>query len=375
MKFHPSVRAAILLFPFLLQAQPIQPHPLPDASQLLGKLSATLASLSRATYHYRRELNYPSENYRHVLTGDVYLEFAQPGVIYQVHDANGFEIYNGSEILRAITATRAIQMTAVRSPAALDRASYLVNSWATLRRALPLILADSSIRKSVVAASPSAFEIEFRIPRAVLTSTGALSPITLDREIIYRLTVDRDTFLPTAVQQRNNQNQDGVLVEFSKINPSPAQRPEASWRYTSYPEYRLAATHSKPQLLPIGSPAPPWSVPQPASTRLTLLAFWISHCGYSIDAVPALNALQARFGSAGLTLLAINPHDSEDTIQAFRKNHGPQYPLLAHGQEVAGKYGVSGYPTIYLINAEGVIVYAGPMDARALTSQIAAQLQ
>jgi len=49
-------------------------------------------------------------------------------------------------------------------------------------------------------------------------------------------------------------------------------------------------------------------------------------CGYSIDAVPKLNAL--------------NPDDTESAIQLFVKNYSPQFALLTSAGKAAEQYGV-----------------------------------
>lgn len=364
-----------------------------QAVDLLQKMSEALTSLTRVSYHYRRELNYASENYNNVLEGEVTIEFdprRQPiGAIYQARNASGFNIYNGSEMLHANAATHTIQMVPVRSAKDLDHASFLYNSMLTLRFALPTLLSDPVIEKSIVRQDDSSVEISLRLPRAVLNATGTSSPITLPRDVTYRISIDRKTFLPVEVRQTNSQNNDFMLVQFSNVNTKPAMLPADSWFYTSYKDYHFAAPTTEKKLLAMDSVAPAWKLPvadgsgktvsltdtlADRKNKLVLLEFWISHCGYSIDAVSKLNAIDSRFKSAGLAILAINPDDNDDTIQIFRKNYDSHFELLSGGQQAESEYNVSGYPTIYLINPQGKIVYAGPFDEVALSKSISLNL-
>ena len=105
-----------------------------------------------------------------------------------------------------------------------------------------------------------------------------------------------------------------------------------------------------------------------------LLEFWISFCGHSIDSVPKLNAIADRFSHAGLSVFAINPDDNDHTIQLFIRNNAPRYTLLEEGQNAEDAYGVSSFPTAFLIDKQSKIVYAGPVDEAMLTQKIAALL-
>jgi thiol-disulfide isomerase/thioredoxin len=368
----------------------------PDPLVLLREASAKLSSLQRISYHYRRELTYSSENYHNILEGDVSVEFdprQEPiGAIYQAHFENGFQIYNGSEILRVNSADHTLQMTAARTAKDLDHISFLYNSMVTLRLALPMLINDATITKSIAQCSAIVCEVDLRIPHAALTATGALSPGS-DRDWSYHIVLDRKSLLPVEVRQTNNVNSDFMLVQFSDANDKTAKLPAESWLYSSYRDYRLVIpTKNKP--LAVGSIAPDWTLPAVNATgsaqgkpvslkeeladpknKLLLVEFWISHCGYSIDAVPKLNAIAAKYGPSGLKVLAVNPDDNESTIQLFAQNYMPHYTLLSEGSKASEQYGVPAFPFIFLVNTEGKIIYAGGLDEKALSETMAPVLR
>jgi thiol-disulfide isomerase/thioredoxin len=365
-----------------------------DPRVLLQEVSATLSSLQQVSYHYHRELNYPSEGYRTTLEGDVSLEFdprQEPsGFIYQAHSEKGFEIFNGSEILRANFSDHTLQMAPAHTTKDLDHLSFLYNSMATLRLALPVLIQDTTIMKSIAECSDIVCAVDLRIPRATLTATGQLSPIRLARDFTYRIVVDRKSLLPVEVKETNDVNSDSMLVQFSNVNNKIEKLPPESWRYSSYRDYRLVTSTAGKSLLALGSIAPDWALPvanaqggvvslrevlSNPQTKLVLLEFWISHCGYSIDAVPKLNAISAKYGSSGVKILAVNPDDNESTIQLFVQNNMPRYTLLSRGSEIAEQYGVAEFPFIFLVNTAGKIVFVGGLDEERLSETIAKLLQ
>jgi thiol-disulfide isomerase/thioredoxin len=388
----PSLAPCLLLLASCLSGQ--QGKAPQDASAVLQETEKALVSLHRVSYLYRRELNYASEGYHNILEGNVTIEFdpaLQPiGAMYQAHNDAGFDFFNGSEIVSGMTATHTLQILPVRGSEALERSSFLYNSMVTLRRGLPALLSDSAIAKTVTSQTATTTVVEVRISRAVLNATGTLSPILAARDTLYTITIDRATSLPIEIRQNNTQNQDSMLVQFMQVNTKPAKLPASSWFYSSYTDYHSVSPGMEKKLAAVGSSAPEWTLPvasQPGrkssladalanpQTKLVLLEFWISFCGHSIDSVPKLNAIADRFSQAGLSVLAINPDDNDHTIQLFIRNNAPRYTLLEEGQKTEDAYGVSSFPTAFLIDKQSKIVYAGPVDEAMLTQKIAALLQ
>lgn len=383
-RFFLFLSVAIALFPTSTFAQVNKAS---DTSALFDQLSEKLNSLSTVSYHYRRELNYASENYDNIVEADLYLEFNNeqtPGFLYQAHLSDGFEFFNGSEVVHGTASTHVLQMAAVHGIDGLKNNSFLFNSFLTLRRALPALLADTTVKKSVAPCDSATCVLNLTIPHATLSAIGTLSPIQLQRDITYSITINRNTMLPTKVRQTNSANGDFMEVQFLNVNLHPEKPSAASWLYTSYSTYKFAPPANAPKLLAVGSIAPAWTVPsledatseidlphllQQSDAKLVLLEFWISHCGYSIAAVHTLNAISQRYKES-LKIVAVNPDDDALTMKLFQKNFSPGYPLFLDKSGVAQQYGVSFYPTVFLINREGRIVYAGAADEASLLTAI-----
>lgn len=103
-----------------------------------------------------------------------------------------------------------------------------------------------------------------------------------------------------------------------------------------------------------------------AKNKATLLDFWFAGCAPCRAEMPKLGELQTRHASKGLTVLCINGMDNSDVIKSiFEKEHLSMTPVLAPMRRWGGMdqcawdYGVRAYPTQFLLNSKGRIVWVG----------------
>lgn len=89
-----------------------------------------------------------------------------------------------------------------------------------------------------------------------------------------------------------------------------------------------------------------------------MLDFWIKNCGPCIQSVPHLNNLQSKFKNKEFSLVSINSYDSKEDVIWFCDKFKVNYPVLLNGKSVAEEYGVSGFPSIILIDKKGKIFYS-----------------
>jgi len=91
---------------------------------------------------------------------------------------------------------------------------------------------------------------------------------------------------------------------------------------------------------------------------VVLLNFWATWCAPCREELPTLEALHQELDDEGLTIIGVNvdPGDAEPVVRfaeqkglSFRVLHDPE-------QQVAGSYGVRGYPTTVVIDRAGRIV-------------------
>jgi peroxiredoxin len=93
--------------------------------------------------------------------------------------------------------------------------------------------------------------------------------------------------------------------------------------------------------------------------KVILIDFFYKDCYPCLQATPVLQALHEKYEAKGLTIIGIDPEDKEaDALKHFVSISGITYPVLMGKSEVKNAYHISGYPTLYLIDRKGNVVFA-----------------
>jgi peroxiredoxin len=137
-----------------------------------------------------------------------------------------------------------------------------------------------------------------------------------------------------------------------------------------------AAGAPAPALLAVGTAAPDlrWTLDgapgslSGARGHPVLLAFVATWCPHCQAEVAVLNAVQDRFAGQGLQVIGVSASPvgmdgrspaSLGDLELFVRRQGARYPhLFDAGLVGAQRYGVRGFPTLYLVDADGIIRYA-----------------
>ncbi len=137
----------------------------------------------------------------------------------------------------------------------------------------------------------------------------------------------------------------------------------------SYIKLKNFEPYQKTELLTKNTPAPNWTLPtlqndslslSDMKGELVLLDFFYKSCHPCMLALPALQNLHEKYQNKGLRVIGIDPYDTKekDDIENFLSARGVTYTILLDGKKVAKMYHIHGYPTIYLINQNGEIVFS-----------------
>ena len=87
-----------------------------------------------------------------------------------------------------------------------------------------------------------------------------------------------------------------------------------------------------------------------------LLNFWATWCGPCISEMPHLQQVYEEWSDKGLVVLTINMGESHSEVKSFLQAHNLSLPVLFDTKEnVAQKYNISGIPTTFFINGDGII--------------------
>ena len=130
-----------------------------------------------------------------------------------------------------------------------------------------------------------------------------------------------------------------------------------------------------PQGLPVGSPAPPFELPDLAGDRKSLadfrgkkllLIFFNPRCGFCARMAPDLAALPADGANGKPVPLVVTTGEAEENRKLVAE-HGIRCPvLLQEGMEIASQYQCNGTPMGYLIDEQGNIASEMAAGAQAL---------
>jgi thiol-disulfide isomerase/thioredoxin len=89
--------------------------------------------------------------------------------------------------------------------------------------------------------------------------------------------------------------------------------------------------------------------------RVVLLDFWATWCAPCRVVVPKLDALQARYGARGLSVVGVSTEDSQD-VAFFAQRMSMRYPVgVDKHAETTRSYGVVSLPTLVVIDKRGVV--------------------
>ena len=137
----------------------------------------------------------------------------------------------------------------------------------------------------------------------------------------------------------------------------------------SIPEYyqlKDYVPYKSPLPLPLDTLAPEWNLPSLTGENvslkslrgnLVLIDFFYKSCYPCMQALPALQALNEKYKDKDVRVIGIDPYDTKDEMDTFLSKRGVTYTILLEGKDAAKDYRVSGYPTMYLVDKSGKIIF------------------
>ena len=91
--------------------------------------------------------------------------------------------------------------------------------------------------------------------------------------------------------------------------------------------------------------------------RVVVMEFWATWCGPCRYSTPSLEAMYRKYRDQGVTVLLINQAESPTRIQKWAEGRFTAPILLDVEQVVARQYRVTGLPTLFVIDRQGMIRY------------------
>ncbi len=133
-------------------------------------------------------------------------------------------------------------------------------------------------------------------------------------------------------------------------------------------------------MLPLGTPAPDFTLPEPAAGATRALAdfkapalvvmFICNHCPFVMHVKDEITRLAHDYAARGVDFVAINsndidayPQDGPDAMAALVREAGWAFPFLLDGtQAVAHAYHAACTPDFFVFDAERKLRYRGQLD-------------
>jgi thiol-disulfide isomerase/thioredoxin len=141
--------------------------------------------------------------------------------------------------------------------------------------------------------------------------------------------------------------------------------------------------YTESNMLPLGTIAPDFCLPDPATgqevsladisqgARATVVMFLCNHCPYVLYVNPEIVRIVEEYHPRGVAFVGINsndaeayPEDAPERMPAHAQAVGYTFPYLYdQTQEVARAYDAACTPDFYVFDAERKLVYRGQLDS------------
>ncbi len=92
--------------------------------------------------------------------------------------------------------------------------------------------------------------------------------------------------------------------------------------------------------------------------QVVVMEFWATWCGPCRYTMPSLDLMQKRFAGKGVKVLMINVGENKSKVKAYIKDRFQSTILLDQQDRVAQQYGITAFPSLFIIDQEGMIRYA-----------------
>lgn len=159
---------------------------------------------------------------------------------------------------------------------------------------------------------------------------------------------------------------DRLIAEFAdvpyepaaaRVNPNAAPPPKTLGEVAEA-HYSLSVGQSAPAIEGTDLDGQPLTLAEHRG-KVVLLVFWGSWCGPCLEAFPWERAMVTRFNERPFVLLGVNCEPNADDARRAVRDHGVNWRSWLDGPagqgKIANRFLVRGFPSVYLIDAQGVI--------------------
>ncbi len=95
------------------------------------------------------------------------------------------------------------------------------------------------------------------------------------------------------------------------------------------------------------------------ATMLVFFATWCPHCQ---NEAPILSELESQYGDLRMVMVGIDGEDDPENVQQFVEQYDIESPAV-YEPSLGEEYGVSGYPTVYVLDESNEVIGAHSGEA------------
>jgi thiol-disulfide isomerase/thioredoxin len=124
-------------------------------------------------------------------------------------------------------------------------------------------------------------------------------------------------------------------------------------------------------LIPVGEKAPSFTAEtvgggtvsvREGAAPATMLVFFATWCPHCQNEAPILSELEGQYEDLRMVMVGIDGEDNPEKVQQFVERYGIESPAV-YEPSLGPEYGVSGYPTTYVLNRSNEVVGAHSGEA------------
>ncbi len=140
----------------------------------------------------------------------------------------------------------------------------------------------------------------------------------------------------------------------------------------------------KDELVAVGEVAPPFTLNtldgktvslRDYAGKVVILDFWQTSCPHCREAMPRVQRLHDKYASQGVVVLGVNQQEAPSAVKDFITANKYTIPQSLDPGTAAGAYGVSGLPTLLIIDQQGKVAWVQAGDSADMIDRMSEQVE
>ncbi len=98
-----------------------------------------------------------------------------------------------------------------------------------------------------------------------------------------------------------------------------------------------------------------------AGKKVVMLDFWMASCPGCLEKMPLVQEVFTKISPADIAIFCVNVGENEQLIRSFAVAEKWTVPILLDRDRIVSiRYRISGFPTTFFIDADGIIRFMDP---------------